>query len=260
MRKTNTKILLRQIQRNPSLAEKFHDLTKNEDLAVFTAKDLKKFPDSWIKIHFKTYPRFRAFKPQLSKKSNYLIEIINKRISTRTFTRKAISYETFCSLIINSAGINRFTDNIDDSRRAYPSAGARYPLELYALVMNVEGLQKGLYHYNVKENLLEMLIEEDVWPYVYKSFGGDMSLKNAAVIFIISGTLMRTSVKYQNRGYRYMCIESGHIAQNICLLATESNLGVYTLGGFIDDQLLDLLDLSVQNTEFPLYTIAVGQK
>ena len=53
-----------------------------------------------------------------------------------------------------------------------------------------------------------------------------------------------------------MLIETGHLAQNLCLLATERGLGVCTLGGYIDKMLEELLDISFPK-EFPLYAIAV---
>lgn len=257
--KTNTQFLLNNIHGNLSYSEKFHNATKNKKLVIPKSEDIGKFPESWIKIHFKTYPRFKAFKLQQSSNVSFLSNIINKRVSMRKFTGKAISYEIFCSLLFNSGGINRSRTNIDNSKRTYPSAGARYSLELYSIVMNVKGLQKGLYHYNVKENILESILEENLWNTVYESFGREIFLENAAVIFIISGVLKRTSIKYRDRGYRYMLIESGHLAQNLCLLATEFELGVCTLGGFIDDKLIKLLDLSLQN-EYPIYSIAIGQK
>ena len=49
------------------------------------------------------------------------------------------------------------TDQKEVVRRFYPSGGARYPLEVYLLIQRVDSLTTGLYHYNVKENSLEIL-------------------------------------------------------------------------------------------------------
>jgi SagB-type dehydrogenase family enzyme len=79
----------------------------------------------------------------------------------------------------------------------------------------------------------------------------------AAVILFITGVLDRTRIKYGERGYRYVLIETGHLGQNIALLATELGLGSCALGGFIDSEVNVLLDINLQK-EFVLYLIAVG--
>jgi len=53
-------------------------------------------------------------------------------------------------------------------------------------------------------------------------------------------------------------LEAGHLGQNVCLLATERNLGVCPLGGYLDDEVNKLLDIQLQK-EVALYMIAVGK-
>jgi SagB-type dehydrogenase family enzyme len=65
-------------------------------------------------------------------------------------------------------------------------------------------------------------------------------------------------VKYGDRGIRYVHIETGHSAQNICLQAISLNLGVVTVGAFYDDQVSRILNLPEK--EQPLYIIPIGKK
>jgi len=157
-----------------------------------------------------------------------------------------------------SCGITYLNKTLDDSRRAYPSAGARYPLEVYPIILNCDGIKKGLYHYSVKENYLELLLEENLSKLLIKTTGGEKWIESTAVVFIITGVLDRTRIKYGERGYRYSLIEAGHLGQNICLLATEVGLGSCPIGGFIDYEVNKLLDISLQK-EVALYLIAVGK-
>jgi SagB-type dehydrogenase family enzyme len=79
----------------------------------------------------------------------------------------------------------------------------------------------------------------------------------AAVAFVISAVLDRSRVKYGDRGYRYALIESGHVGQNMALLATELGLGCCSVGGFIDDDVNKLLDIQLQS-EYALYMVVIG--
>ena len=36
-----------------------------------------------------------------------------------------------------------------------PSAGALYPIETYIAAHNIENVESGVYHYNIREHLLE---------------------------------------------------------------------------------------------------------
>ena len=48
------------------------------------------------------------------------------------------------------------------SQRVVPSAGALYPIEMYLVALNIEGLEVGLYHYHPKDRLLDLLRAEEL--------------------------------------------------------------------------------------------------
>lgn len=255
MKKSNIQKLLAKIERKPLLSDKFHSATNNKAIAQIDIKDM---PQSWTKINFKTYPRLK--KIYLTKKpleDKGLSLLMTTRRSLRKFSGLPISLEQLSHLLYSSAGLLNINNSIDYSRRPYPSAGARYPLEIYPLVLNCTGLEKGLYHYNVKEGCLEIILKDDLEKWLMKASGGEASLKNASIIFIITGVLDRTRIKYRDRGYRYALIEAGHLGQNLCLLTTQLGLGCCPFGGFIDSIVNELLDISFQK-EFALYLLAVG--
>ena len=59
-------------------------------------------------------------------------------------------------------------------------------------------------------------------------------LENANAVVVMSAVFDRTLHKYGPRGYRYILIEAGHAAQNLCLLSAERNLATLCVGGFVD--------------------------
>lgn len=74
--------------------------------------------------------------------------------------------------------------------------------------------------------------------------------------FIICADFSKTTVKYGERGIRYVYMEAGHTAQNICLLATELGLGSVCIGAFDDAKLKEML----KSKEDPIYMVLVGNK
>ena len=255
----NIKIFLKN-QNKRSISEKFNEQTQNRKLNAVDSTD---YPESWIKVHFKTYPRLDKIKLisfNRSKNKNSILNLIDSRVSVRKYTGSQISIKELSFLLQGSAGINRFDNghDFDSSKRRYPSAGARYPLEVYPLIFNCKGLAKGLYHYNVKDNSLELLLKKDLSNWLKNALGGEEWPLGSSVIIIITTVLGRTTVKYGDRGYRYSLIEAGHMAQNLHLLSTELRLGSCAMGGFLDKEFDKLLDITMQK-EFTLYLISIGK-
>jgi SagB-type dehydrogenase family enzyme len=76
---------------------------------------------------------------------------------------------------------------------------------------------------------------------------------------MLTGVFERTILKYGERGYRFVLLEVGHIAQNLCLLAEEMGLGAVCLGGFYDREVETVLGIDGTD-ESILYLVAVGHK
>ena len=255
MKKKYLNQILNIIEKSESLSDKFHSLSNNK--RVF-AGQTKNMPDSWTKTYFKTYPRLNSIKLNPKLLNNRLEIIMRKRRSIRKFTNKPILKKDLGYLLYASSGLITSNNDINKTMRPYPSAGARYPLEIYPLIFNCRGIEKGLYHYNLKQNSLELLLKEDLRSWLFKVTGGEKWLQNSSVTFIITGVLDRTRIKYGDRGYRYTLIETGHLAQNVMLLATELGLGSCAIGGYIDNDIDILLDINIQK-EHTLYLITIGK-
>jgi SagB-type dehydrogenase family enzyme len=126
-------------------------------------------------------------------------------------------------------------------------------------VENVEGMADGLHHYNVREHSLELLKDKAQAADLHSALLTEPFIHNANLVFYLAAVFKRTQKKYGPRGYRYILLEAGHVAQNICLLATEQGLGSLCMGGFLDAKLNRLLGLS-GSQEAVVYSVAVGHK
>jgi SagB-type dehydrogenase family enzyme len=128
--------------------------------------------------------------------------------------------------------------------RAAISAGSLYPLEIYPLVLNVPGLQAGLYHYFMPDHALHLVRSGDLLAELLACSSYKELLQHASVAFVITGVWKRTLVKYQQRGYRFLLNDAGALLQNFYLTSTSFGLGCCALGGFYDDQLAKLLQVN----------------
>lgn len=241
------KLLNKPIQ----LYERFHNKTKLHNFkegikskALLIA--LKKF-------YYKGYPRFPTVKlPLPTISSTSLSNVLSSRASIRGRSGTKINLHKLGSLLYFSAGIR-----IDGSKRAkrfYPSAGARYPLEIYVLSLD-STLPQGIYHYYVRGHLLEQLTKGNVES-VGKCFQDEWT-GNSSVILVITAVFRRTTMKYADRGYRHILIEAGHLGQNIYLQCAARNISCCAIGGFIDSEIEKMLGID-GISESVVYVMTLG--
>ena len=180
-------------------------------------------------------------------------EALLSRRSIREYTGEPLTLQEVSQLLWATQGIT-------DPRgfRTAPSAGALYPLELYVVVGDVENLAKGVYRYEPQEHELIKVLDGDQRLEVAKAALKQESVEKAAIDIVVTAVYERTTVKYGDRGIRYVHMEVGHAAQNLCLQATAMNLGTVTVGAFYDEQVKEVLNLP--ENEQPLYIIPVGKK
>lgn len=252
-------INITKLEKDDKLSDIFHENTKLFFPDVSSIK-LDYYPEIWKKIHFKVYPRFeRFFLPiKFKEDSKSLESIIKSRSSERDFQGKFLKLENLSRLLLYSAGIVKKSLEWDETRRAYPSAGARYPLEVYVVVFKVKSLTPGIYHYNVKEHSLELIRRGSFKKEMVKYTNYQEWIKNSSIVILISAVFKRTKIKYKNRGYRYVFLEAGHMGQNFYLVANSIGLRCCSIGGFLDDEINRLIDLDGIK-ESVIYILAIGE-
>lgn len=182
-----------------------------------------------------------------------LEETLRQRRSIRDYSDEALTLAEVSQLLWAAQGVTA-----EWGGRTSPSAGALYPLEVYAIVGNVEELAPGVYKYRPDGHALVQLGDKDVRVQLAEAALDQTWVKDGAIDIVISAVYERTTTKYGDRGVRYVHMEAGHAAQNICLQATALGLGVVTVGAFYDDEIKDVVGML--EDEVPLYVIPVGTK
>lgn len=124
--------------------------------------------------------------------------------------------------------------------------------------LNVQSLASGVYHYHLKTHSLELIPFEEIRNQSMKQIRQQW-IGDAGFLIVPTAVFERTEAKYKDRGYRHIMTEYGHIAQNVYLVGAALDLGVCSVGGFIDDGLNRILDIDGR-VESVIGLIAIGNK
>lgn len=190
-----------------------------------------------------------------------IVALAAARRSHRRFADRALSLDALGRLLHAGYGVVGAAPMPESEgrflRRSVPSAGGLYPLELYPLLRDVETLADGVYHYAAPEAALERLRDGDWTEEAKQAFYAWPYACGANAIVCIAAEFERTQSKYGPRGYRYVLLEAGHAAQNLCLAAAERGLASLCTGGYRDRRLNAMLGLDGSSAGV-VYAVAIG--
>jgi SagB-type dehydrogenase family enzyme len=175
-----------------------------------------------------------------------------ERRSVRNYEQGALTLPELGQLLWAAQGI---TD--PSGKRTAPSAGALYPLEIYIVAGEVEGLDSGIYKYRPESHALVKVLDGDQRRALSRAALDQSSVSQGAVAIVFTAVYERVTAKYGERGIRYVHLEAGHAAQNVCLQVVALRMGTVTIGAFDDDEVRKVL--SAPDEEEPLYILPVGR-
>jgi len=179
-------------------------------------------------------------------------QALSRRRSVRDFRDRPLVLSELSQLLWAAQGITHRS-----GYRAAPSAGALYPLVVYVLVGNINGIDVGTYKYLPHEHSLLHYASGDKRMALRQAALDQPAVSSAAAVFVICAVYERTTRTYGKRGIRYVHMEAGHAAQNVYLQALSLQLGTVALGAFDDEQVKEVLAL---REEQPLYLMPVGKR
>ncbi len=221
-----------------------NDRTEQGQIAL--TSDETKWPESWKTIDQKSYrilpshtlpppPHDSWFTRLLARRRSHRDSILSQQVSFSD-----VAYMLACGNAVTG----------EDQKRTSPSAGSRYPLEIYVILFTpLLPLSPGVYHYASLSNLLETVRTGELSRRECTELAHDPSFGGTHGAIFLSCVFDRTTRKYGSAGYRYALLEAGHIAQNMILGATERGLTLIPVGGIREDVVESLLGLSTQDEQ-----------
>jgi SagB-type dehydrogenase family enzyme len=177
---------------------------------------------------------------------------IQARRSVREFSGEPLSLDEVGQLLWAAQGITS-----TQGARAAPSAGGTYPLELSVAAGHVTGLEPGVYRYLPAGHELELVAAGDARKSLAEAALDQAWVEEGAMDVVIAAVYARTTERYGERGIRYVHLEAGHAAENLCLQATALSLGAVTVGAFSDEELAAAVQMPDDHA--PLYVIPIGR-
>lgn len=176
---------------------------------------------------------------------------LNERRSVREYSGHPIDLAAVSRLLWSAQGVTS-----RDGRRAAPSAGALYPLEITVVATRVHGLESGVYRYLPAAHALQRVGEPVSLDAIVHAAHGQEWISGTAAVFVIASVEGRTAKKYGARAGRYATFEAGAASENLLLQAVALGLGSCVVGAFDDAEIARLAGLA--SGEKPVVVLPVG--
>lgn len=174
-------------------------------------------------------------------------EALAKQQDVLLFTGQTLERTVIGQLAWAAQGIRESQTSL----QTVPSLEATSPIQLY-LATN-----EGFFNYNPAENSLEQTIYQDIRGSLADAVTPmGNSVASAGCTFIVTAPTRRLSAQRGNNSRTSLCLQAGHIAQNIQLQAICLDLGSVTISAFNSRGVSTACRL-LRNLE-PLYIICVG--
>jgi putative peptide maturation dehydrogenase len=212
----------------------------------------------WVEQHGPSPSPFHDPAPQAPRipvargeRAGGLYDALKRRRTTRTFaTETPMRLDDLATILYYVFGAHGTaqTDLGVVVKRTTPSGGARHAIEAYALISNVEDVEPGIYHYNMRTHALarlETLDAADVQELATQFMCGQYFLGVSHVSFVLTARFERCYWKYRrsDKAYTSLLMEAGALTQTLYLLAAELELGAWVTLAINSREIEDRLQL-----------------
>ena len=187
------------------------------------------------------------------------ITIVKSRESKRQYTDVTLHLAELSYLLWMTQGVKSINETNTFTKRLVPSAGARHPFETYLLINRVESVDPGLYRYLALEHkLLPLHAAEDICQMITEAALKQKHVLNSAVTFCWVADIARTYWRYDERSFRYILLDAGHVCQNLYLAAEIIHCGVCAIAAYDDDLMNKALGIDGEH-QFTAYMASLGK-
>jgi SagB-type dehydrogenase family enzyme len=179
-----------------------------------------------------------------------LDDAIKKRRTDRNFdAKKKVTLQELSNILYAMQG------KTDGDKRAVPSAHGVYPLGLYIVVNNVDGLEDGLYKMDIPKFKLIMYKKGDFRSEITAASGSQDGAKNAQLRIVVTCKWKGLS---GDIGKQYGIFEAGAASQNAYLMAAALGLKTIPMGGIDTEKVSKVIGVKYKD-ESPVIVNCIGR-
>jgi SagB-type dehydrogenase family enzyme len=216
-----------------SIAQHYHERTKYDPRTIAS----KNQGLDWAKqpVPFKEYKIGSTFdlKPYIQEKPQAFAD------QTDAAWWQRLSRLLFCSYGLTARMPSSMGSGV--YLRSAPSAGGLYPAEMYLISRGTPLLPQGLYNYQCRTHELMHYWESDVWQKLQDACFWHPSLESTQLAIVITAVFYRSVWRYEDRAYRRIFLDTGHLLGNIELAGAVTDYRPHLIGGFVDEAVNELL-------------------
>ncbi|HEX6751586.1 MAG TPA: SagB/ThcOx family dehydrogenase [Longimicrobium sp.] len=188
-------------------------------------------------------------------------DVLRQRRTRRSFSGDAVSLDDFARVLLWTWGRSQVLHDPVFGEyvvKTSPSGGARHPVEVYPLVLRVNGVEPGLYHYSVRCHALSQLRSGFFADEAARLCAGQQWVADAAAVCFMTAVVQRSAWKYrQPHAYRVIHLDAGHLGQTFHLACTALGLAPFTTGASRETEVQQFLEIDGVS-EIPMYVAAFG--
>lgn len=168
--------------------------------------------------------------------------LLSGRRSRRSFTPEGLSPDELSFLLWSAQGVRRMLAN-GASQRTSPSGGARHPLDTYAIVSRVDGVDPGMYAYLPDGHRLWSKGAHPGKDRLLAACNGQEFAASAPLLMIWAAVPARTSWRYGPAAPKLVLLDAGHACENLYLACEHLDLGTCAIGAYLQGASDELLGL-----------------
>lgn len=216
-----------------SIAQHYHERTKYDPYTIATKSRALDF--SQQPLPFKDYKLGNS----------YDLKVYLQDDSTDQSDGSAVQWQRLSRSLFYSYGVTGRVSYPGNPFyfRAAPSAGGLYPAEVYLVSRGRALLPPGLYNYQGKTHSLIHFWDNNVWSALQAACLWHPTLENTNLAIIITAVFLRSAWRYEDRAYRRIFLDTGHLLGNIELASACNDYRPHLIGGFEDQAANQLLYL-----------------